>query len=107
MSMKYPNMTRLRAIIHLDLVDSAGGVVVAMDEVVSHPMAVSLAKELVWYGFVLNDEVVNSISPGCSACCDISFLNDAEARNTFAPGASFLFGDGLVTKGVMRVISSS
>jgi len=58
-----------------------------------------------WYGFVIKDSTIDLIEPGKTETCSISFLNHEGAKDVFECGASILFGDGAVTKGVLRILS--
>jgi len=43
------------------------------------PMALSRRGGELWRGFVINDSAVESISPGQSVACLVSFLNHEDA----------------------------
>lgn len=105
MAIVFPNMPPIQAEIHLDLVDSNGGSNPEMNRENARPMAVSLRNGEMWYGFVINDSTVDVIEPGRSAICRISFLNHEGAKEVFQCGSSILFGDGSVTRGVLRIFA--
>ncbi len=104
MAVVYPNMQPTWAEIHLDVTDSSGEPVQEMLQKYWRPMALSRRGGELWYGFVINDSTVESISPGQSVTCLVSFLNHEDAQHAFPPGASILFGDGVTTKGVLRLV---
>lgn len=104
MAIVYPNMVPKRAEIHLDVTASSGEPVREMLPKYWRPMALCRSKGELWYGFVINDSSVESISPGQSVTCMVSFLNHEDAQNAFPTGASILFGDGFTTRGVMRLV---
>lgn len=104
MAAAYPNLVPLRAEIHLDTMDSSGEPVRAMLQKHWRPMALSRRDGELWYGFVINDNAVESLLPGQSVTCMVSFLNHEGAQHAFPPGASILFGDGCITKGVLKLI---
>lgn len=80
MTIVFPNMVPARAEIHLDMVDSLGGPVLEMRQ-----------------------NTVDVILPGERVACVVSFLNHEDAQHAFPRGASILFGDGVSTRGVLRL----
>lgn len=103
MTIVYPNMVPTRAEIHLDVVDSLGRPVREMRQSNARPMALSRRGSELWYGFVINDSAIDVILPGQTVTCVVSFLNHEDAQHAFPPGASILFGDGVSTRGVLRL----
>jgi len=79
--------------------------VVAMEASTARPMALSLDRKPTWYTFVINDRIVKKISPGQTVSCAISFVNHEDAAVIFHPSASILFGDGVCTRGVIRIVA--
>lgn len=100
----YP-MRRAFVELRLDEVDSSGKNVSPLDSSNARPSAVSLSPGMVWFGFVLNEAAGRVIQPGEQASCWISFLNHEGAMEAFPPGASFLFGDGVSTRGVINIVA--
>nr|WP_313225669.1 hypothetical protein [Stenotrophomonas pavanii] len=103
MTIVFPNMVPARAEIHLDMVDSLGGPVLEMRQNSARPMALSRRGGELWYGFVINDSTVDVILPDERVACVVSFLNHEDAQHAFPRGASILFGDGVSTRGVLRL----
>ena len=103
MAIPYPNLKPIRVEIRLDTVDSCGHPVVSMKASTARPMALAFGPEPMWYGFVLNDASASVIESGTSVACAISFINHDDATTALHCGASFLFGDGVSTKGVIRI----
>lgn len=101
MAVFYPNMVPTLAEVHLDATDSSGEPVRPMLPKLSRPMAMSRLHNL-WCGFVINDSSVESIPPGQSMTCTVSFLNHQDAHHAVPRGAPFVFGDGFISKGVLR-----
>jgi len=73
----------------------------------ARPLALSMDREHTWYTFVINDETVDKISPGEQVTCSVSFVNAPDAEKAFHPNTSILFGDGVATRGVMRILPPS
>ncbi|OEY99813.1 hypothetical protein BIY45_14845 [Stenotrophomonas sp. BIIR7] len=84
--------------------DSSGEPVPVMLQKYWRPMALSRRGSELWFGFVINDSSVESISPGQTVQCTVSFLNHEDAQHIFPAGASILFGDGIITKGVLKLL---
>ncbi|MDY0981729.1 MULTISPECIES: hypothetical protein [Stenotrophomonas] len=103
MSVLYPAMQPVRAELRLDLVDSSGNPTHEMRPADARPLAVSVRKNHPWFSFCINDTTVGAVLPGTAVTCSISFINHVEAMEEFPRGASVLFGDGAVTKGVLRL----
>lgn len=101
----YPNLKPVRVELRLDTVDSCGGAVVAMHASTARPMACAFGVEPMWYGFAMNDPAVPVIEPGTTVTCTISFINHDGAAEALHSGASFLFGDGASTRGVVKILS--
>jgi len=53
----------------------------------------------------MNDPAVPVIEPGTTVTCTISFINHDGAAEALHSGASFLFGDGAATRGVVKILS--
>lgn len=96
-------MARMCVDLSLDAVDSRGGVVQPLDCANARPSALSIDGGMTWYGFVLNDSSVDVINPGQTVSCWVSFFNDVDSVSAFPIGASALFGDGVSTRGVIRI----
>ena len=101
----YPEATAFLAEIQLDRVDSAGNATLTMHAEHARPMALCRCNGDMWYSFVLNDNSIDPILPGQATTCLVSFVNNEEVRKVFPVAASFLFGDGVVTKGALRILS--
>lgn len=69
----------------------------------ARPMALSRRGGELWYGFVINDSTIDVILPGETVTCVVSFLNHEDAQHAFPRGSSILFGDGVSTRGVLRL----
>lgn len=103
MTVLYPAMLPIRAELRLDVVDSSGNPTFEMRPADARPMAVSVRKNNPWFSFCINDTTVAAVLPGTAVTCNISFINHVDAMGEFPRGASVLFGDGVVTKGVLRL----
>jgi len=103
MSVLYPAMQPIRAELRLDVVDSSGNPTFEMRPADARPMAVSVRKNNMWFSFCINDTTVVAVLPGTAVTCNISFINHVDAMQEFPRGASVLFGDGVATKGVLRL----
>ena len=95
-------LTNLR----LDEVSSTGDVVLPLDSSNARPSALSLSNGMIWFGFVINDFHIQTIQPGEEVTCWVSFFNHEGALKSFPPGASFLFGDGVATRGVVKIVAT-
>lgn len=91
--------------LRLDKIDSSGNSVSPMDSSNARPLVVSLSRGMVWFGFILNEAGGRVIQPGEQVSCWISFFNHDGAMEDFPTGASFLFGDGVATRGVINIVS--
>lgn len=103
MAAPHPDLTPVRVELRLDSVDSCGRAAAALRATTARPMVLAFGPEPIWYGFVLNDPSVDVIEPGTSVKCTISFINHDGATAALHCGASFLFGDGSSTRGVIRI----
>jgi hypothetical protein len=104
MSTPYPNLKPVLVELRLDEVDSRGGAVAEMIASTARPMALSISPELMWYSFVLNDRAITRVAPGTRAHCTISFVNHDGAKEVFRCGTVAAFGNGSVTRGLIRII---
>lgn len=100
-------MVPTQAEIYLDETDSSSEPVSVMLQRYWRPMALSRRGSEPWFGFVINDSSVESISPGQTVKCTVSFLNHEDARKISQAGASILFGDGIIAKDVLRLLQDS
>jgi len=103
MSVLYPAMVPTAAEIHLDVLDSSGGPVRTVMPKIWRPLAISHLQDLA-YGFVINDSTIESILPGETVTCTVSFINHEDAQHVFPRGEPILFGDGVVTRGVLKLL---
>ncbi|WP_164117931.1 hypothetical protein [Stenotrophomonas maltophilia] len=104
MSTPYPNLKPVLVELRLDEVDSRGGAVAEMIASTARPMALSISPEVMWYSFALNDRAITRIRPGTRTNCTISFINYEGAKEAFPCGTLAAFGDGSLTKGLIRII---
>ena len=89
--------------LRLDVITSEGLASAPLLAANARPSALKVAGRATWFGFIVNDRLFERIDPGQSVECLISFYNDEEAAEAFPPGASFLFGDCVSTRGLIRV----
>jgi len=94
---------RFLASIHLDEINSSGHKNSVMDVHKVRPMALSIVDKGVWYGFVITKCDEDFISPGESLDIELAFINSDEAESVFNQKTSILFGDGVVTNGVIML----
>lgn len=99
-------MPRTLVDLSLDQVDSRGASVLPLDHSTARPSAVSMEGGVTWYGFVLNDSAVDTVHPGQTVRCWISFFNEIDSKVAFPVGSSAVFGDGVATRGVIRIRSA-
>jgi hypothetical protein len=91
------------AVLRLDLNDSSGTPTDPIHAFPARLMALSLGPQPLWLGFVVTDEPMSPIGPGMNARVQIAFLDEESARKTFRVGSSILFGDGVITRGVLLI----
>ena len=89
---------------NLDAFSSSGAPNAPMDLMNSRPMALSMKDRNLWYGFIVTKCDSEIINPGQSVSLEVAFLNIEEARAAFPLKSSFLFGDGVSSKGVALLI---
>lgn len=93
--------TPVAADLTLDLFDSDGKPSKPIIVASSRMMALSLKAGGVWCGFVVCEAADARIVPGCTARVKLAFLDADSARSTLPSNASILFGDGVVSLGVL------
>lgn len=96
---------RVLANLRLDKVDSTGNVVLPLDPSSARPSALSFSDGMIWFGFVINDSDIKTLQPGEEVTCWVSLFNHEGALESFPRGASLLFGDGVATRGVVKIFS--
>lgn len=105
MDTPFPNLRPVHVELRLDSVDSHGRAVAAMNAPTARPMAFTISPQPMWFGFVLNDPSIRVIEPGTAVTCTISFINHDGATEALHVGSSSLFGDGVATRGVIKIVN--
>ena len=96
--------SRFNVVISLDEINSSGHRNSDMDFSKSRPMALSLKDNGVWYGFIVTRCESDRLRPGEKISAEIAFLNGDDAHVAFPLGSSALFGDGVMSKGVISIV---
>lgn len=95
--------TLIVADLTLDLFDSNGKPSSPIIVASSRMMALSLKAGGMWFGFVVREARDARITPGSTARVKLAFLDPEGARNALPNNASILFGDGVVSRGVLTL----
>jgi len=92
------------AMLRLDEVQSNGKKGRPVDPTHARLMALSAESAGKWYGFVIEHTDHQVITPGSTVNAKVAFLDHEGAAQVFVPGSSFLFGDGVSSRGTMMII---
>lgn len=66
-------------------------------------MVFSFKNNGLWFGFVITRCDDDLLAPGSKSLVEMTFINSSDAELVFPLNSSLLFGDGVVSKGVIML----
>ncbi|MCD9088699.1 hypothetical protein [Stenotrophomonas sp. SY1] len=96
----------ISAYIFLDMIDSMGRATRVIDPSTARLMALHVSESPIWYGFFIKESAETSLLPGNGYSVELYFLDDQGSKESFPRGASILFGDGISTRGFIRLLGN-